>query len=768
MNKQFSSKATSVIILLLIVIFFGCNSSNNSSENYSESIYAHKVDSLLKVMTLKEKIGQLNQIMVGDYLTGPGEKSEGNKERIELLKNGGVGSVLNFSGVEGATKIQQLVVDNSRLGIPLIFALDVIHGYKTMFPIPLAESASWDLEAIETSARESAKEAASAGIAWTFAPMVDISRDPRWGRVMEGAGEDPFLGSKVAEARVHGFQGKSLSDVHTIAACAKHFAAYGFVESGKDYNTVSVDNYKLHNVIFPPFKAAAEADVATFMNAYNELNGIPATANEYLVSNTLRGEWAYNGVVVSDWNSIGEMINHGTAKDKEQAAKQAFQAGCDIDMEAYAYSNHLEDLVENGEIEMAKIDQAVKRVLTLKYKLGLFDNPYLYLNKEREKQTLLNDSIMALSQDVAKKSIVLLKNKGNLLPLKAKNIAIIGPLAKDKDSPLGNWRAAAKEGSAVSFYDGLTNALDESFQISYAEGCKLSIGPNEFVYPVKIEENDRSGFEKAKTVASQAEVVFMVLGETTYMSGEARSRSDIGLPGLQEELLREVYKVNKNIILVLMNGRPLTLSWEKENIPAILETWHLGSKAGNAISEVIIGNYNPSGKLPMTFPRSVGQIPIYYNHKNTGRPSNADGMVFYTHHIDIENTPLFPFGFGLSYSTFKYANLLLDKEKIGMKDSVAISVTVANTSSVDGEEVVQLYIQDVGGSITRPVKELKDFKKLMIKAGDSRTVEFTLSVNDLSFYRKDMTFGAEPGKFNVYVGGNSEDVLVDDFELLEN
>ncbi len=756
----------SIVYVLIYTLLFSCSKNNARELPENVNSIETRIDSLLQLMTLEEKIGQLNQYAIGAELTGPGKKSSKDSVRYSRLLNGQVGSVLNLLGAAETCKLQKQVVENSRLGIPLLFGYDVVHGYKTIFPIPLGESASWDLEIIQQTASVAAKEASAAGLHWTFAPMVDISRDARWGRVMEGAGEDPYLGSQIAKARVNGFQGNNLVLPNTIAACAKHLAGYGFVESGKDYNSVNVGKSTLLNTIMPPFKAANNAGVATVMNAFNDIEGVPSTANHYLLQRLLKQDWQFDGFVVSDWNSIGELINHGTAKDKWQAAAQAINAGTDMDMESDAYIENLQALVASGIVKELTINEAVRRILRIKFRLGLFDNPYRYCDTDRENNVLLSEENLAVARDVARKSIVLLKNEGGLLPLNnRKSIAIIGPLAKDKDSPLGNWRAVGKQGSAVSFYEGITAALD-GIEVSYAEGCKLSVGPNNFFEEVEVENKDKSGFLEAKKLAQNADVVLMVLGETAYMSGEARSRADIGLPGLQLELLQEVYAVNKNIVLVLMNGRPLTVPWEAEHIPAIVETWHLGSEAGNAIADVLMGKYNPSGKLPMTFPRAVGQLPIYYNHKTTGRPSSDNDYVFYTHHTDVKSTPLYPFGFGLSYATFEYSNLLLSKNQLAESEVITVSVTVENTSKIGGEEVVQLYIQDVAGSITRPVKELKGFKKVYIKPGEASVIKFNISTDDLAFYRKDFTYGTEPGKFRVFIGGNSRDVLLGEFELI--
>lgn len=743
------------LLLVSALTLFRCQSANQADD---------RVESLLSQMTLEEKIGQLNQYSIGVELTGPGEKNGNEKIRYDQLMSGQVGSVLNLLGAKNAREVQRQVVENTRLGIPLIFSYDVIHGYKTIFPIPLGESASWDLSVMEATARIAAVETSAAGVQWTFAPMMDVARDPRWGRVMEGSGEDTYLGAEIAKARIKGFQGDDLSQPTTIAACAKHFAGYGFSESGKDYNNVYVGKHQLLNTIIPPFKAAADAGAATFMNSFNDIDGVPSTASAYLQRELLKGEWHYDGVVVSDWNSIGELIPHGVAKDSYEAARLAIQAGSDVDMEASAYVSNLKKLVDNGEVAESLIDDATRRVLNLKRKLGLLNDPYLYFDEAREKEMLYKKEHLDLAREAGRKSIVLLKNEQHLLPLRAKKIAVIGPLAKDKDAPLGNWRAAADANSAISLYEGLTTAMPDA-TFSYAEGCKLSVGQNNFFNELKIEQEDRSGFAEAVRVAKGAEVVIMNLGEPAYMSGEGRSRSDIGLPGLQLELLKEVYKVNRNIVLVLMNGRPLTLLWESENIPAIVEAWHLGSMAGHAIADVLTGKYNPSAKLTMSFPRSVGQVPVYYNHKNTGRPETAPGMVFYSHHMDVDRSPLYPFGYGLSYSSFSYSPVTLSDSELQSGKTIHASVSVTNSSAVDGEEIVQLYIRDKIGSITRPVLELKGFQKAMIKAGETRKFDFIITEELLAFYRKDFSYGTEPGDFEIFIGTNSSQLQSAAFTL---
>lgn len=721
----------------------------------------NKIEALLKKMTLDEKIGQMNQYNGFWDVTGPVPNDDMTQLKYDNLKTGKVGSMLNIIGVENVRKIQQMVMDNSRLKIPLIFGYDVIHGYRTISPIPLAEAASWDLEAIEKSARIAAIEASSVGLNWTFAPMVDISRDARWGRVMEGAGEDPYLGSKIAYARVMGFQGKNLSDVNTIAACTKHFAAYGFAESGRDYNTVDIGTSTLYNIVLPPFKATVDANVRTFMNSFNVINGIPSTASHFLQREILKGKWKFSGFVVSDWGSGREMIDHGFATDLKHVAELSANAGSDMDMESYAYILHLKEAVQSGKVPLKYIDDAVRRILRVKFELGLFDDPYKYCDPQREKELLGHADHESAALDISKKSIVLLKNEKNLLPLKKENqkIAVIGSLAKDKDSPLGGWRGAAINNSAVSVWEGLENYKGNILE--YAKGADLQLGQTSFGLEVKINETDKSGFADAIELAKKSDVVIMVLGEHGFQTGEGRSRAKLDLPGVQQELLEEVYKVNKNIVLVLMNGRPLVLTWADENIPAILETWHLGSQSGNAIAQVLYGDYNPSGKLPMTFPRSVGQVPIYYNHLSTGRP-NPSPMVFWSHYIDESNEPLYPFGYGLSYTTFTYSDLKLDASD---RNKVKVSATVKNSGIVEGEEVVQLYIRDRVASVARPVKELKGFEKIKLQPGQSKTVNFTLSSNELGFYDNLGNFIVETGDFDVMVGGNSKKGLTAKFTL---
>jgi beta-glucosidase len=718
-----------------------------------------KVAELLSKMTLKEKIGQMNQYNGFWNFTGPSPEGGDAKIKYEHLKKGLVGSMLNVRGVKDVRSVQKIAVEESRLGIPLIFGFDLIHGYKTVFPIPLAEAASWDIQAIELSAKLAAKEAAVAGINWTFAPMVDITRDARWGRVMEGAGEDPYLGSLIAAARVRGFQGKKLNAPFTIAATAKHFAAYGFAEAGRDYNTVDIGLNTLYNVVLPPFKATVDAGIKTFMNSFNDLNGIPATADAYLQRDILKGDWGFDGFVVSDWGSIREMMDHGYAKDRKQAGELAVLGGSDMDMESSIYINELETLLEEKKITLAQIDDSVSRILKVKYELGLFDDPYLYCNEELEKQITGAQEIVDATLEVAKKSIVLLKNENNTLPLKKKGqkIGLIGPLAADKNSPLGNWRIAAENNTAISVLEGMQNYKRN--QLSHAQGVRLvDKVPAGFHEEVAINTTDKTGFEAAIELAQKVDVVVMVLGEYGFQSGEGRSRTQLGLPGLQQELLEKVAGVNPNIVLVVMNGRPLILNWAAENVPAIVEAWHLGTQSGNAIAQVLYGDYNPSGKLPMSFPRSVGQLPLYYNHKSTGRPGTEGedpGSVFWSHYGDEKNSPLFPFGYGLSYTDFKYSKFQLSATTLDRSGSIQAFIEVKNTGVVKGKEVVQLYLQDPFASSTRPVKELKGFQMVELAPGESKKVSFTINEADLKFYNAKQQWDAESGTFHVYIGSNS-------------
>ena len=745
-------------IYSLFVLSFIISCQNSSLHDSEKEKF---INDLISKMTLDEKAGQMNQYNGFWDATGPMPEGDYQKKRYNELMNGQVGSMLNVIGVDEIYALQKIAVEETRLGIPLIFGHDVIHGYKTIFPIPLAESSSWDLKLMENSARVAATEASADGLHWTFAPMVDISRDARWGRVMEGAGEDPYLGSLVAKARVKGFQGTDLSEINSIVACAKHFAGYGFSEAGRDYNTTDFNHYTLHNTIMPPFKAAVDAGVRTFMNSFNTLDEIPATGHIHIQRDILKGDWDFDGFVVSDWGSIDQMIPHGFARDGNHAAELALIAGSDMDMESSLYVSQLVGLVNSGKVDIKLIDDAVRRILRVKYELGLFDDPYKYCNNERSIQELGSDQNMQVALEAAKKSIVLLKNNNQLLPLEkdGEKIALIGPLVDDKNSPLGNWRSQAVYNSATSVLEGMNKYKGN--RTIFEKGVELYYGKTNFHNRVKLNYNDRSEFGKAKLAAANSDVVVMVMGEEGNQSGEGRSRTNIGLPGLQLELLKEIYKINQNIVLVVMSGRPLDLSWADKNIPSILQAWHLGSKSGDAIAQVLYGDYNPSGKLTMSFPRNVGQVPIYYNFKNTGRPSTSIEQVTNSGYADVVNSPLYPFGHGLSYTNFKYSNLTIDSSELDYNSKINISVKIENTGWITGKEVAQLYIRDIVGSIARPMKELKGFEMIELAPGESKVVNFKIDSSLLEFYTYENKWEAEVGKFHAFIGTNSD---VSDFK----
>jgi len=717
-----------------------------------------RINDLLKQMTLDEKVGQLNQYNDDGIATGP-VTVDGDKET--QIKNGEVGSMLNVFTVSRMRQYQDIAMQ-SRLKIPLMFGQDVIHGYKTTFPIPLGEAASWDLDAIKLAARIAATEASAGGVHWTFAPMVDISRDPRWGRVMEGAGEDTYLGSLIAKARVEGFQGDKIGATNSVLACAKHFAAYGAAEGGRDYNSVDMSERMLWEVYLPPFKAAIDANVATFMTSFNDLNGIPATGSTYLYRDILKGKWNFSGLVVSDWGAVGEMINHGYAKDGKEAAKAAILAGTDIDMESRSYKNNLAQLVNEGKVDIALVDDAVRRVLQKKFELGLFDDPYKFFDEKREKAEMNNPEHTKAAREIAAKSIVLMKNDNNLLPLKKdlKTVAFIGPLVKEHKQNLGFWSIELDgvdyEKFIVSQWEGLENKVGKNTKLLYAKGCE-------------IDGNDKSGFAEAIEIAKKADVVILSIGERRDMSGEAKSRSDIHLPGVQEDLVKAIHATGKPVVVMINAGRPLIFNWTSDNVPAILYTWWLGSEAGNAIADVLFGDVNPAAKIPMTFPRSVGQIPIYYNYFKTGRPAECDTCNFYrTAYIDQRNSPKYAFGHGLSYTTFDYKELKFSKTKMSKDETIEVSFNISNTGKYDGEEVIQLYLRDRVGSVVRPVKELKDFKKIILKAGETKTVLFTITDDKLQFYNKDLEYLSENGEFDIMIGSSSDDIrLHGEFELVD-
>jgi len=699
-------------------------------------------------MNLDEKIGQM-VLYTSDWdVTGPSIKGD----YMNDIRKGRCGNIFNAYTVDYTRKLQKIAVEESRMKIPLLFGYDVIHGHKTIFPIPLGESSSWDLRAIEKSARVSATEAAAMGINWTFAPMVDISVEPRWGRVMEGAGEDPYLGSRIAEARVHGFQGKDLADSLSILACVKHFAGYGAPLAGRDYNTVDMSGRVFLDTYLPPYKAAIDAGAMSVMSSFNELNGVPATGSKYLLTDVLRTQLGFKGFVVTDYTGIPEMVNHGVAANDADAGLLAVKAGVDMDMQGEVYFKYLKKQVKDDLVDEKLIDESTRRILRVKFMLGLFDDPYKYCNKEREKRLVYAPEHLDAAFDVAKRSMVLLKNDSNALPLKrGEKIAVIGELATSTRDMLGAWKAGGD-------WDFMKSTLDElqdyngRENVIYAEGCKKS-------------GEDRSGFTAAMTVARQAEKIVIILGEDWEWSGEAASRTSIKIPGVQTELLEKLRTLNKPIIVVLMNGRPLELTRENELADAILEAWYPGTMGGKAITHVLFGEYNPSGKLTMTFPRSIGQVPIFYYEKNTGRPLYLLNDKYKSKYIDCPNDPLYVFGYGLSYTTFDYSDIQLSGTSLTEKGTIKASVIVKNTGKVAGEEVVQCYIRDLIGSVTRPVKELKGFEKISLKAGESKTVTFTITPEMLAFHRLDMTYGTEPGNYNLFIGGNSHDLKATAFSL---
>jgi len=700
------------------------------------------------MMNLDEKIGQM-VLYTSDWdVTGPSIK--GNY--MNDIRKGHCGNIFNAYTVDYTRKLQKIAVEESRMKIPLLFGYDVIHGQKTIFPIPLGESSSWDLTAIEKSARISATEAAAMGINWTFAPMVDISVEPRWGRVMEGAGEDPYLGSRIAKARVHGFQGKDLTDSLTILACVKHFAGYGAPLAGRDYNTVDMSERVFLDTYLPPYKAAIEAGALSVMSSFNELDGVPATGSKYLLTDVLRTQLGFKGFVVTDYTGIPEMVNHGVAANDADAGLLAVKAGVDMDMQGEVYFKYLKKQVEDGLVDEKLIDESTRRILRVKFMLGLFDDPFKYCNKEREKRLVYAPEHLDAAFDVAKRSMVLLKNDSNALPLKkGEKIAVIGELATSTRDMLGAWKAGGD-------WDFMKSTLDElrdyngKENVIYAEGCKKT-------------GEDRSGFTAAMAAAHQAGKIVMVIGEDWEWSGEAASRTSIKMPGVQTELLEKLKTLNKPIIVVLMNGRPLELTKENELADALLEAWYPGTMGGKAITHVLFGEYNPSGKLTMTFPRTVGQVPIFYNEKNTGRPISLPNDKYKSKYIDSPNDPLFAFGYGLSYTTFDYSDIQLSTSQLTDNGELKASVIVKNTGKTEGEEVVQCYIRDLIGSVTRPVKELKGFEKINLKAGESKTVTFTITPDMLAFHRLDMTFGTEPGDYNLFIGGNSQELKQTAFSL---
>ncbi|MBK7938066.1 MAG: glycoside hydrolase family 3 C-terminal domain-containing protein [Lewinellaceae bacterium] len=727
-------------LFIFLLFFKGLFAGEVSAQIYRPSAaIEERVLSLLDDMTLEEKIGQLTLYTTDWGATGPTIR-EGYKNDI---RSGACGNLFNSHTVGFVRELQRIAVEETRLKIPLLFGFDVIHGYKTIFPIPLGEAASWDLAAIEKSARVGATEASAAGLNWTFAPMVDISRDPRWGRVMEGAGEDTYLGCRIAEARVRGIQGPKIGNTDAMLACVKHYAAYGAPLAGRDYNTVDMSERFFREYYLPPYEAAVRAGAATVMTSFNDYDGVPATGNKYLMTDILRKEWGFRGFVVTDYTSINEMVNHGVIANEKEAGELALNAGVDMDMQGAVYQRFLAQSVREGKVSEILVDEAVRRVLRLKFELGLFENPYKFCDETREKTELLSAPHRTAAREVSRKSIVLLKNEKNVLPLKkTAKIALVGPLADNKTELIGNWNGAGNSNDCISVLEGLR--AQTKAEVLFESGCEFFVAKN-------------GGLEAARALAQQADVVVAVVGEQAMMSGEAAARADISLPAVQEDMVLELIKTGKPVIVILMNGRPLALPKIAENAAAILETWWLGTEAGNAIADVVYGDYNPSGKLPMTFPRSVGQVPVFYNERNTGRPYDPNSK-WTSRYIDSPNSPQWPFGFGLSYTTFGYTEPKPDKAVFKKGETLQIAVTVSNTGSVDGEEVVQLYVRDLVGSVTRPVKELKGFQKVLLRAGESKKLTFKLNEHDLSFFRRDMTFGVEPGEYEIMVGGNSGDL----------
>jgi beta-glucosidase len=730
------------------------------------------VDALMKKMTLEEKLGQLNLPGAGDITTGQTSSSDIGKK----IREGKVGGLFNIKSVAKIRDVQKVAVEESRLKIPLIFGMDVIHGYETGFPIPLGLSCSWDMKLIENSARIAAIEASADGICWTFSPMVDIARDPRWGRIAEGSGEDAYLGSQIAKAMVKGYQGDDLSKNNTIMACVKHYALYGAAEAGRDYNTTDMSRVRMYNEYFPPYKAAVDAGVGSVMSSFNEVDGIPATANKWLMTDVLRKQWGFNGFVVTDYTAINEMIDHGMG-DLQQVSALALKAGIDMDMVGEGFLTTLKKSLSEGKVTMPQIDLACRRILEAKYKLGLFSDPYRYCDVNRAKTEIFTPDHLKVARETAAQTFVLLKNDNQILPIQKKGtIALVGPLADNKENMPGTWSVAVDYTKSVSLLQGMKNAVGNSATILYAKGANivddslLDTRINVFGKSTYLDNRSpRQMIDEAVAVGLKSDVIVAAVGESAEMSGESSSRSDIRIPENQVTLLKALIATGKPVVLVLFTGRPLDLSWENKNMPVILNVWFAGTEAGNAIADVLFGNVNPSGKLSTTFPQNVGQVPLFYNHKNTGRPL-AEGAwftKFRSNYLDVSNDPVYPFGFGLSYTTFEYNDLKLDKQKMDMNGTLNISVKLTNTGKFDGAEVAQLYIRDLVGSITRPVKELKGFQKVFLKAGESKTLNFKLTAADLAFYNSDLQFKAEPGDFKVFVGTNSSSVLESSFELQE-
>ena len=734
-----TAKLSCLVVIFVVLTSFSPSFVSSSSQDRIEQ----RINSLLERMTLEEKLGQLQQL--------DGE-ANGNfrPEHVEMVRKGLLGSTLNVRGAARTNQLQRVAINESRLKIPILFGFDVIHGYRTVFPIPLGEAATWDPTAVEESASIAAREARAAGVHWTFAPMVDIARDARWGRIAEGSGEDPFLGSILAAARVRGFQGSDYSAPDKVMATAKHWVAYGAAEAGRDYNTTDLSERTLREVYFPPFKAAVDAGVGSFMTAFNDLNGVPVTANPYVLTEVLRGEWKFDGLVVSDYTAVMELIHHGLARDEAEAASYALNAGTDMEMVSRFYNKHGAALIRAGKLSTATLNEAVRRVLRVKFRLGLFEKPYA--DETREANSISTPEHLAATRKIAARSIVLLKNEGDLLPLSKtiKTLAIIGPLADSQKDMIGSWTGDGKPEDAVTLLAGVKSKASPQTIIKYAKGCEVN-------------DESTTGIDEAVRIARESDAVIVAVGESAEMSGEATSRSSLDLPGQQLQLIKAIHATGKPYAIVLMNGRPLTISWVAENSPAILESWFAGTQGGNAIADVLFGDVNPGGKLPVTFPRSVGQLPLYYNHKNTGRPPDPNNK-YTSKYLEVPWTPQFPFGYGLSYTKFKISNLRLSSPQIGRTGSITVTAEVQNVGKRVGDEVVQLYIRDVAASVTRPVKELKGFQRITLQPGETKRVEFTLGPAQLGFYDRMMRFGVEPGEFKVMVGPNSENVMQATFQ----
>ncbi|MCS2269615.1 beta-glucosidase BglX [Bacteroides fragilis] len=765
MNKKYS-----LLILLALLLPLGLQAQKPPQD------MDRFLDNLLKRMTLEEKIGQLNLPVTGEITTGQAKSSD----IATKIKRGEVGGLFNLKGVDKIRDVQRLAVENSRLGIPLLFGMDVIHGYETIFPIPLGLSCTWDIPAIEESARIAAVEASADGISWTFSPMVDISRDPRWGRVSEGSGEDPFLGTLIARAMVRGYQGKDMSRNDEIMACIKHFALYGAAEAGRDYNTVDMSRQRMFNDYMLPYQAGVEAGAGSVMASFNEVEGVPATANKWLMTDVLRGAWGFNGFVVTDFTGISEMIEHGIG-DLQTVSARAINAGVDMDMVSEGFIGTLKKSVEEGKVSVETVNTACRRILEAKYKLGLFDNPYKYCDLKRPARDIFTKEHRAAARKIAGESFVLLKNEGlsptlaPVLPLSPTGtIAVIGPLANTRSNMPGTWSVAAVLDKSPSLVEGLTEWVGNQGKILYAKGSNL-IGDAAYeeratMFGRSLNRDNRTDqqlLDEALKIASQADVIVAALGESSEMSGESSSRTNLNLPDVQHTLLEALLKTGKPVVLVLFTGRPLVLNWEQEHVPAILNVWFGGSEAGPAIGDVLFGAVNPGGKLTMTFPKSVGQIPLYYAHKNTGRPLKEGKWFekFRSNYLDVDNDALYPFGYGLSYTTFRFSDITLNRSSIGMDNELVASVTVTNTGDRAGSEVVQLYIRDLVGSVTRPVKELKGFEKIYLQPNESRTVRFTIAPEMLKFYNADLKFVAEPGDFDVMIGPDSRNVKTARFTL---